>query len=55
MAASLKEMLAVANAAVPRVPPAEARALIARLRDDPDDDEAQRAFDRLAGRPDAVD
>jgi rhodanese-related sulfurtransferase len=30
MAASLKEMLAVANAAVPRVPPAEARALIAR-------------------------
>ena len=28
---------------------AEARALIARLRDDPDDDEAQRAFDQLAG------
>ena len=34
---------------------AEARALIARLRDDPDDDEAQRAFDQLAGPPDAVD
>jgi hypothetical protein len=34
---------------------AEARALIARLRDDPDDDEAQRAFDRLARPSDAVD
>src|SRR5687768_10623278 len=30
MASSLKEMLAAANAEVPRVPPAEARALIGR-------------------------
>jgi len=35
--------------------PEQARALIARLRDDPDDDEAQRAFDQLAGPSDAVD
>ena len=34
---------------------AEARALIARLRDDPDDDDAQRAFDQLIGPSDAVD
>ena len=30
MASSLKEMLATANAEVPRIPPSEARALIAR-------------------------
>jgi rhodanese-related sulfurtransferase len=30
MASSLKEMMAIANAEVPRIPPAEARALIGR-------------------------